>query len=250
MELKSLALGLSFTIGIFAIKSGAGLHYFISLKRSLKTKILLLLLYGLVYFFIFIISSLLLKRIDIIRYFDIIQTFLRSGMFIHVLMAGGLFVWGIKLLKGKDRRDKSLGWSALVVPCPVCITVIFLSEAFLLSLFPDSGHKAVLAAYMGFMVVVITMIMLMTLLSAKMDSTAESILGAVMLIMAVYFLLSVIVMPQFGDIEKIYGLAAYRSEKQAVNPRHCLFLYFSMLVLLSSGYWAMTRKIKRANHWT
>ena len=250
MELKSLLLGLSFTIGIFALKSGAGLHYFISRKRPLKTTILFLLLYGLVYFLIFLLSSMLLKRIDIIRYFDIIQTFLRSGMFIHVLMAGGLVVWGIVLLKRKDGGDKSLGWAALVIPCPVCITVIFLSTAFLISMFPDSGHKAVLAAYLGFMAVVIITIIIIKLFSAGSDSTAESILGAAMLIMAVYFLLSVIIMPQFGDIDKIYGLAAYRGEKQAVNPRHCLFLYFSMAVLFVSGYWAMKRKIKRLNHWT
>ena len=249
MELKSLLLGLSFTIGIFALKSGAGLHYFISRKRGMKTKILFLLLYGLVYFLIFMLSSLLLKRIDIIRYFDIIQAFLRSGMFIHVLMAGGLFVWGIVLLKGKDRRDKSLGWAVLVIPCPVCITVIFLSAAFLISMFPDSGHKAVLVAYLGFMAVVIITIIGMTLLSAKTDSTAESILGAAMLIMAVYFLLSVIIMPQFGDIDNIYGLAAYRGEKQVVISRHSLFLYSSMLVLFLSGYWAMKKKIKRSNHW-
>lgn len=250
MELKSLFLGLTFTISIFALKSGVGLHYFVTRKRKLKTKILFLCLYGLVYLLIFMLSSHILKRINIIEYFELVQSFLKSGMFIHIVMAGGLIIWGVVLLKGKESQSKrSFGWLALIIPCPVCITVIFFSTAFLISYFPNSGCMVVLGAYVGFMVIVIITVISMALLGTKTDSTPESILGAAMLIIAAYFFLSVIMMPQFGDMGEIYRLAAYQREKQIVSPQDALFLYFTMAALFTTGFLAMRRKIRKKKKW-
>ena len=251
MELKSLFLGLTFTIGIFALKSGVGLHYFLNQKRKLKAKLFFLSLYGLVYLLIFMLSSYILQRINIIHYFEIVQNFLKSGMFIHILMAGGLIIWGIVLLKREDRPDrKSLAWVALIIPCPVCVTVIFFSAAFLLSYFPDSGYMAVFVAYLGFMAIVIITVISMTLWGTRSGSTPESTLGAAMLIIAIYFFLSVIIMPQFGDMDKIYRLAAYQGEKQTMNTRDILLLYSIMAAVFTTGFWAMRRKIRREKDWT
>jgi len=62
MELKSLFLGLTFTIGVFALKSGVGLHYFFTQRHSLKGRILLSIGSALTYFFIFSISYLIIKK--------------------------------------------------------------------------------------------------------------------------------------------------------------------------------------------
>ena len=251
MELKSLFLGLTFTIGIFALKNGIGLHYFLIQRRKLKTKLLFVFFYCLVYLLIFILSSHILQRIDIIHYFEIVQNFLKSGMFIHILMAAGLIIWGVVLLKGKESQDKkSFGWLALIIPCPVCITVIFFSTAFLISYFPNFGCMAVLGACLGFMVIVIITLISMALLGTRTDSTPESILGAAMLTIAAYFFLSVIVMPQFRDMGEIYRLAAYQGEKQIVSPQDALFLYFTMAALFTTGFLAMRRKIRKEKKWT
>lgn len=250
MELKSLFLGLTFTIGIFAIKNGIGLHYFLNQKRKLKTKLLFVFLYCLVYLLIFILSSYILQRINIIHYFEIVQNFLKSGMFIHILMAGGLVIWGVVLLKGKESQDKkSFGWLALIIPCPVCITVIFFSTAFLISYFPNFGCMAVLGAYLGFMVIVIITLISMALLGTRTDSTPESILGAAMLIIAAYFFLSIIIMPQFSDLSKIYRLATYHSGAESINARDILLLYSVMAIFSATGFWAMRRKIRRRQGW-
>jgi predicted transporter len=251
MEFKSLFLGLTFTIGIFALKSGVGLHYFLNRKVGLRAKGLFSFTFALVYFLIFILSSHILQRINIINYFEIVQDILKSGMFIHILMAAGLIIWGIVLLKREGRPGRgSLGWVALIVPCPVCVTVIFFSAAFLVSYFPHSGYMAILCAYMGFMAITSITVLSMTLWGGRSGSTPESTLGAAMLIIAVYFFLSIIIMPQFGDIDQIYGLAAYQGEKQTVNTRDALTFYFIMVTLFITGFLAMRRKIRRGNSWT
>jgi len=251
MEFKSLFLGITFTIGVFALKSGVGLHYFLIKRKEVKTKLFFLMLFSLVYFLIFALSFYILQEIDIVQYFDRVQDFLKSGMFIHILMAGGLVIWAIALLSRRDRVEKrSFGWVALVVPCPLCITVIFFSMAFLLSFFPHSGHMAVVAAYAGFMAIVIVTIVTMTLWENISGSAPESNLGAAMLIIAAYFLLSVIIMPQFGDIDRIYRLAAYQGEKEIMNTRDILMLYSIMASLFATGFTAMRRKIRREKNWT
>ncbi|MBW1707940.1 MAG: DUF2162 domain-containing protein [Deltaproteobacteria bacterium] len=251
MEFKSLFLGITFTIGVFALKSGVGLHYFLIKRKEVKTKLFFLMLFGLVYFLIFALSFYILQEIDIVQYFDRVQDFLKSGMFIHILIAGGLIIWAIALLSRRDRVEKrSFGWVALVVPCPLCITVIFFSMAFLLSFFPHSGHMAVVAAYAGFMAIVIVTIVTMTLWENISGSAPESNLGAAMLIIAAYFLLSVIIMPQFGDIDRIYRLAAYQGEKEIMNTRDILMLYSIMASLFATGFTAMRRKIRGEKNWT
>ena len=82
MEPKSLFLGLTFTIGVFALKSGVGLHYFFTQRHSLKGQILLSIGSALAYFFIFFISYLILKKINVIDYYNAFQGLFRSGMYI------------------------------------------------------------------------------------------------------------------------------------------------------------------------
>ncbi|RZB36579.1 MAG: hypothetical protein SRB2_02075 [Desulfobacteraceae bacterium Eth-SRB2] len=246
MELKSLIIGLSFTIGIFAFKSGVGLHYFLSRKRKLMLKMLFFLIYSAVYLFIFILSALILQKMNIIEHFEDIQTFLKSGMFIHMLMACLLLTWGVVLVK-KQNSEKRIthAWLLMVIPCPVCIMVIFFSAAFLVAFFPDSGNLAVLCAYAGFIIINIAAIVVMSFWKALSDSTPEAILGSLMLMISVYFILSVIIMPQFSDLDKIYRLATYKSKQNLINAEQFI-LY--LLIIISSilfGFYLMTKKIRR-----
>lgn len=246
MELKSLFIGLAFTIGIFALKSGVGLYYLLSLKKKLKLKILFFSIYSVVYFIIFMLSSLILQKMNIISHFEAIQTFLKSGMFIHMLMACLLLIWGVILVK-RQKSEKRIthAWLSMVIPCPVCIMVIFFSAGFLVAFFPDSGNFAVLCAYALFIVINIATMVVMSFWKVLSDSTPEAILGSTMLMIAVYFLLSVIIMPQFSDLDKIYRLAAYKGEINIINTDQ-IILY--LLVIISSilfGFYLMKRKIRR-----
>jgi predicted transporter len=214
-------------------------------------KVFFLSLFSLTYLLLFMICAHILQHIDVLSYFDVMQTFMKSGMIIHVLMAGGFVVWGVSLLKqGRRSQTPSYGWLALVIPCPVCITVVFLSSAFLVSYFPDSGRLAVFLAYLTFMGIVALTVVGMSLWGIQSDSTPESDMGAAMLIIAAYFFLSVIIMPQFGDVDKIYRIAAYKGENPIADPREWIKVYAVMAVLFGAGFLYMLRKVKRSVPWT
>lgn len=250
MELKTLLIGVIFAMAIFAVKSGVGLRYLMTQKRGIKTKLSFFSFFPLVYFFLFLLCSHILIRLDIAVYLEALQNFLKAGMLIHVLMAGGLIVWGILLLKGGERSDKgSHGWVAMIIPCPVCITVIFFSLSILLSYFPDSGHLVTLLAYLSFMGIVLITVAGMSLWSVKSNGTPEANMGAAMLIIAAYFFLSVIILPQFKDIDEIYRLAAYQGEKQIIDTRELLLLYAVMVAFFLAGFFNMIRKLKRGIKW-
>jgi len=265
MELKSLILGLFFSIGIFGIKSGIGLQYLFYQQKSLSGKIVFFLLFASVYFCIFMGCAQILNRIDILRYFEMIQTFFKSGMFIHIMMAVLMTIWGIRLLKRDDHSHQaSYGWAVLAVPCPVCVTVIFFTVAFLLSYFLDSGNAAVLSAYAGFVGIdsgnaavlsayagfvginLLTVILL-SFWQTRSNSTPESFLATAMLIIAAYFFLSVIVMPQFGDLDKIYRMAQYKGENRMIDIKHTVSLYVLIAASFSVGFLLMRRKTGRSS---
>jgi predicted transporter len=172
-------------------------------------------------------------------------------MLVHIAMAAGLAVWGIILLKRKEEisAHTSYGWVALIVPCPVCLTVIFLSVAFLVAYFPDAGYLAIIGAYVVFMGIALFTVLGMTLWGIKAASTPEADMGAAMLIIAVYFFLSVVIMPQFGEMDGIYRIAAYKGEKQTIKIEELSLLYAIMAALFTAGFLKMMLKYKRRFKW-
>lgn len=247
MELKTLFIGIVFAMGIFAVKSGVGLRYLLACKAKLRSKLLLLLLYVLVYLSMFMGAAYILRKVDIIAHFATIQKWLSSGMLVHVIMAAGLMLWGLYLLKNSGRmKRESYGWVALMVPCPICITVIFISLSFLISYYPDTGYLAPLAAYLAFMGIVTVTVIGMASWDWRFGSSgnSENNMGAAMMLIAAYFFLSVIIMPQFGNIDKIYRLAAYHSDAVATPDHHILLLIVLMISFFSAGFISITRKYR------
>jgi len=227
LEIKSLLLGVFFSIGVFAFKSGVGLSYFLSAKRGWKMQTVALVLHSLIYFLLFFVSMEFIERIDFLQHFDAMQGFMKSGMSLHLLLAGLMSIWGVALLRRgkkkegeKDSIGKRFGWLTMAVPCPVCGTVVFMSVAFLLSFYPEDGTRAVFLMYVGFMAINFISIALFNILQKRLNATPETMLGMFMVAIAVYFGLSVSVMPQFGDIDKIYRLAQYQGEVSTINIKN------------------------------
>ena len=250
MELKTLFIGIVFAMGIFAVKSGVGIHYLLTRREGKKTTISHLSLYGLVYLFLFLACARVIERIDIISYFETVQKFLKYGMVLHVLMAGGLLIWGILLLKSRGISAKgNHAWVALIVPCPVCITVIFLCLSFLISYFPDAVHTAAVSAYLAFMAIVLVTVMAMAFWRNNSKETPELTVGNAMVLISIYFFLSVIIMPQFGNVGRIYRLAAYRGETPIAGSKDLLFMCGIIIAFLAWGFIKMTKKLKGTAKW-
>jgi len=210
MELKSLILGLLFSLGAFGVKTGIGLQYVFSRQVSRGGRLAVGLLAALAYLAVFSASAVLVRRVDLLQYYKTISGFMASGMFIHLAMALLLGLWGIRLLKRRDHeKTASAGWLVLVVPCPVCMTAILFATGFLVAWFPEKQVASVGLMYLGFMGLALAAGTI-TACSRHSACSPEKTLGAAMLLAAAFFLVSMAVVPQFADVDKIYRLAGYQ----------------------------------------
>ena len=250
MLYKSLILGVLFSIGIFAVKSGVGIAYVAGQKKRVRDTFFIVLLYALSYAAVFAVATLILPRIDPVRHLAAIQAFIQSGMIIHLALATLMLAWGIVLLKRKKPSPgidspRSLAWLILALPCPVCMTVILLSSGFLITCFPDHPKAMVCALYLAFLIVgLVSMGMVCRFRTWAMVSS-EAFLGSAMLLVAAYFLVSVTVMPQFAELDKVYRLASYSGESKPDNISHLIMLMVFAAAAFGVGYGVTFAKIRR-----
>lgn len=246
MELKSLVLGILFSMGIFAVKSGVGLNYLVRRAKRPGTILGVLCGWSGAYLIVFGLVFYILRYIDFLGNIEMIQNLISSGMLVHVAMAAFMAAYGLMLLKKRDHAGKSAsGWLLLVFPCPVCLTVILFTLAFLLAYFPATGWGAVLATYAGFVGVALLTLVLMKTIFAKEHFSPEAVLGSAMLLIAVYFIVSIVIMPQFGDIEKIYRLAAYQGRHTEISLDHAGWLGLTIAAFFTMGFTSTRRTIRR-----
>jgi len=246
MACKSLILGIIFSVGIFAVKSGVGLHYYLSKTETGKSKTATLTIYAASYLALFLVSGGILSRIDIIRHMEIVQAFIRSGMVVHLIIAGCLSLWGIRLLRqNRDADRASRGWLMLVVPCPVCAIVIFCSLGFLTACFPDSMLAATLLLFLVFLMINGFTVLVLTGGTRHHNRPPELVLGSAMLLIAVYFLLSVTVMPQFADADKIYRMALASAGDSSPRFQHMFLFAAGTAMIFVSGFAFKSIAIRR-----
>ncbi len=259
MELKSLFLGILFSVGIFSFKAGLGMNYRLKQKGN-RVATLGWSAFAAVYALLFYSIAAAVGKIDIMADIENIQRFVQGGMALHFLFAAMLMIWGIYLLKNtkKDiknsnlpevseiRHQQSLSWLLLVVPCPVCITVIGVSTAFLLALFPDTSLFSISIFYIFFLALSFLTAVFMGRLEAKLNVSAESFLGYAMSAISAYFLLSIIIMPQFSGINEIYSIASnsYTNQDNSLN-----LILFPLVIaaagsLFLTGYLYMQKRIR------
>ncbi len=201
MELKSLIIGLIFSVGIFAVKSGAGLSYLLKREAAVNKRFSALSGFFCSYALVFLLAWWIIDRIDVSSHLQTIMLLAKNGMTVHFLLATLLLVWGICLLKRRgEPHHRSRGWLLLTLPCPVCFSVILCSCAFLHKLFPENPW---LLAWLftGFIALSLAAA-LCFILFAK--GHPEEDLGRIMVLAALYFLVTIAVVPQFGDLERIY----------------------------------------------
>ncbi len=245
MAYENLILGVLFSIGIFGVKSGVGISYVVAGQEKRRAKVGVFLLFAITYCLVFAAAATILTMIDPVRHLAAIQSFVQSGMIVHVIMAGLLMAWGVLLLKGGGGyRQKSKGWLLLAVPCPVCVTVIFFSAGFLITCFPDTPESAVLALYLAFVLINLVTMGVTYVYRKRQTVAAESLLGGAMILIAVYFSISVTVMPQFADMDKVYRLAMYQGKTPSQKVIHLVPFSILSATAFVGGYGFKSRKIR------
>jgi predicted transporter len=243
MELKSLLLGLAFTVGIFAVKSGAGLSCLLGREGRKGRRLALILVFVAGYLSLFFLAWLLVLRFDFLAHLQMVMTLVKQGMAIHFLLAALLLLWGVVLLRqSHDPEAGSRGWLLLTVPCPVCFSVILCSAALLHGLYPDNSHTMVWL-FAGFVGVA----MASALLLMRPGRQSDHRLGRFMLLAALYFLVSVAVVPQFSNLERIYRLGSDLATP--MDSRHLLILA-GLALGFGLGFLNAARKTSRNTSWT
>jgi predicted transporter len=248
MILKSLILGVVFSLGIFAVKSGIGISYCLAGQQRKREKAGSLLLFSFTYFMVYLLAAFVLQKVDPVRDFPIVQRSMQSGMLIHYIIAALMTGWGLILLKKRETlltTSRSWGWLLLALPCPVCGTVIILSLAVFMSYFPDNPLRVVLLFYLVFMAITMVTMGLTQMFQARSSLQPDTFLGGAMLLMASYFLLSATIMPQFSDLDKIYRMACYHTDTTCLNGS-CVFIVLLLAATAFAAGFGFTSKKSRS----
>lgn len=182
-------IGILIGIFIFGLKTGVGCGF-----ANIKWKDVLII--AAVYLVISIIMGSLIEMVDQ-SYLDGIASL---GMTLHVFIAIILITAGIYTLKkyscGHDVSKKT--FLAISIPCPVCLTALFMSCMILASSLGTSGLKVGALVGIVFFVSVVSS----TFVFKKMKRSPED-LGTVMMFLGIFYLLGAMIVPAYIKAKKL-----------------------------------------------
>ncbi|MDR1977593.1 MAG: DUF2162 domain-containing protein [Synergistaceae bacterium] len=241
MELKTLFIGMTIAMAAFSVKAGIGWAYIIFSRpeQGARRRVVAFATVPLIYSALFAGIYALVVRVDILAFYEAFRPILGGGMFIHWMAALFIFAWGLILLKrgrSSDCRGHSGAWLALVIPCPVCATVLVMSASCLALYFPDKTIAAIVGLYAAFLVIAAASALTMRFMSKSGSGISEETLGVAMMLTAAYFIVSALVMPRFSEIGKVYRLASYASENRRLDMPSIAFVLGAALTVFCSGF--------------
>ena len=182
-------IGILIGIFIFGLKTGAGCGF-----ANIKWKDVLII--AAVYLVISIIMGSLIEMVDQ-SYLDGIASL---GMTLHVFIAMILIAAGIYTLKecSCDHDVSKKTFLAISMPCPVCLTALFMSCMILASSLGTSGLRIGLLVGIVFFVSVISS----TFVFKKMKRPPED-LGTTMMFLGIFYLLGAMIVPAYIKAKKL-----------------------------------------------
>ncbi|MEZ0329071.1 MAG: DUF2162 family putative transporter [Dissulfuribacterales bacterium] len=282
MEHTGILAGVIFGLLIFAFKAGIGIAYRLSTVDKAHKKYLLMGS-SVAYLMLFIGISYLVQIMDVTVYLGKLLPMLRTGTTIHIILCVLMAIWGVYLLgkqnaghkaveaysdRGIDiaihgdrgrflklRTGKSVStqaWLVLAVPCPVCMTVILFSLAFLQALFPERTFLITSGLYLVFMLTVFLTAYGFYCIKDSQNSP-ETLLAYLMLGVSGYFVLLLVISPQIQGITEVYELVARRhvSTPMVDTPENISFNFINVLGILTllasvvAGFFWQRNKMKK-----
>jgi len=204
--------GILIGIFIFGLKTGIGCGFSTIRKRDV-----LILASG--YFLISIILGSLVELVD--------QSYLEKisnlGMTLHVFIAIILIAAGVYTQKkwscGEDVSKKT--FMVISIPCPVCLTALFVSCMILASTLETTGLKV------GFLVGIVFFISVIssTFVFRKMHRSPED-LGTVMMFLGIFYLLGAMIVPAYIKAKQL-NIASISGGEIDIIP---MFFFFLMIL--------------------
>lgn len=232
----------------FAVKTGVGWGY-LWLRCPRRKRVLASALLLLVYAALFTLAFWLVRRANLIERYDIFLPLWQRGFMIHWIVAALLFAWGMILLRrsAPHCEGHSRGWLALVVPCPVCMGVIFISVSLMFLYFPEQSSSALLSLFAAFVVLAAASGILMIRSAGSGGDRSESSLGIFMMLISSYFIVSALVMPNFADIGRIYRLSVYAGEVRNADINGLLATFGLIFLVAFAGFVGTAIRFKNKN---
>lgn len=211
MSFSRFAIGIIVVLTAFALKAGIGLYCGVTSYSNRRHRLLLIAGFGAVYFALFMNFCYLWRSGGLTSKFKALLNFASYGMDIHFLVSIGLIIWGLYLLKSSSHGESvnSTAWIALLVPCPVCMTVIFFTVGFVVIYFPGSMWNMIGISW-GFFtgVSLLTFLIIGFLQKGAKNLDLEFLVASTMIVSASYTLLTLLFGAGVKEAPRIYNIVA------------------------------------------
>lgn len=223
----------------FGIKAGLGIGSRVySRTVPAKKKVIFLGAGFFVYLLLFLSLYVLVTRLNLMNYLDQLASLLQYGMWVHLGVAAGLLLWGVRLMvRPPEHQDGSMLGAGLllVLPCPVCATVILLNLTLALSLSSLSGFSTTLVLF-GLFMGIIAFTLGALFFRRNQMATGPLFLGASMALISLYFFLTVIIAPLYPEIKAAFAMAVSNQKASPPDLPSTLALAGISLGLASIGF--------------
>lgn len=231
--------GVLVAFSVFGIKVGLGLApHIYSRTVSVGKKGLLLGGSMALYLILFACLYGLITHFNLLTYLDQLVNMLQYGMALHLAVAFGLLIWGAKLLLTTREEEQRLPFRTsllLIIPCPVCATVILLNLTLAYSLLELSPRLTTLLLFALFIGVIgVTLIILLPI--RRRLGSGDSFLGLSMTFVSLYFLLTVILAPIYPEIKAAFAMAVSNSPVNQTSPVPTAIFGGIALILGGAGF--------------
>jgi predicted transporter len=225
----------------FGIKTGLGMGSRLFTKGAKKGVAVFIAATCASYLILFLALYFLIIRANLFNYLDQLVSLIQYGMLVHLCVASGLMIWGASLLVkpslfrvGDQNGSNTRVGLFLVVPCPVCATVIGLNLTLALSLSDLAPFTVTLWLYALFFGIVSATLAVLYFFKGK-QGVDNAFLGAGMVLISLYFFLTVLIAPVYPKIKPAYAMALSNSPVRDTDWLPMLILAAAVLVLFALG---------------
>lgn len=235
--------GMLFSLAIFAVKVGFGLGF-----GGMRWKGIFLTLS--MYLVLFVLIAGLSERL-----FNLLKPVLTKGPYLHALMASGMILWGILLLKrhstGHRTQTKlkfkiqnsktnnselsTLNSLLFLLPCPVCLTAMTFSIWSALNVF--KWHPVWVGLAVGAVFAVFSLIIYLLIKAiphSQSSLTQEVRLGLAMIVVGIYFIASLYIPAKIEEAQLAYR--AFLSDTQLVDINQQLGMLGLLALFFMVGF--------------
>ncbi len=231
--------GILVAFSVFGIKVGLGLGSQIYNRTvSLGKKVIFVVGCLFIYLILFFCLYYMITHFNLLNYPDQFVNMVQYGMLLYLAVALGLLLWGGRLLLQNPAEHNHFSLRAsllLIVPCPVCVTVILLNLTLAYSLFTLSPLLTTLTLFALFSGIIFVTSAIIFPFRHKIGSW-NSFLGLSMTSIALYFLITVIIAPIYPEIRAAFTMAASNSPVSQIDLFHTAILGVIVFILGCAGF--------------